>query len=147
MQSLAYFKKFTKIKLIIMCLATLLPIVLVAPLETFIKENFNIEVLVLRYLVVALYEICIILKIVRYILILTRKEYCSMQYTKAIDERNIFIRNKTQNFTIKTILFFNSLALIISGFLEPLIFMVIASESLVIVIIYFAAYLYYRKKY
>lgn len=147
MNNMEHFRKVTKIKLILMCLATLLPIVIVSSLEAFIKKQFGYEFLVLRYLAFALFELAIILKIVNYCLIITNENYCLKIYTKIRDERNIFIRSKIQNITIKTILFLNAIGLICAGFLDPLIFIVLAIETGIIIILYFSAFFYYRKKY
>ena len=147
MNNLPRYKKVTKIKLILMCLATLLPILIVSSLEAFIKKQFGITFLVLRYLVFSLCELSIILKIIHYILILKNEDYCLKVYTKINDERNIFIRAKTHSFTIKTILFINAILLIVFGFIEPLVFIVLASESLLIVIILIISAVYYNKKY
>ena len=135
MNNMEHFRKVTKIKLILMCLATLLPIVIVSSLEAFIKKQFGYEFLVLRYLAFTIFELAIILKIVNYCLIITNENYCLKIYTKIRDERNIFIRSKIQNITI------------CAGFLDPLIFIVLAVETGIIIILYFSAFFYYRKKY
>lgn len=141
------FKRITKIKLVLMCLATLLPILIVASLEAFLQKQFGYTYIILRYLVFALCEISIVLKIISYILILKNKDFCLKVHTKITDERNTFIRSKTSMFTIKSILFLNSLLLIIFGFIDPKIFIVLAAETIGVLIIFFASLYYYRKKY
>ncbi len=147
MNNMTKFIKNTKIKLVLMCLAICLPIIIVASLEAFFEKQFGVTYVVLRYLVFALCEISIILKIVKYILILKNEEYCLKYYTKINDERNIFIKSKTTSFTIKAILFINAILLIIFGFIDPVIFIAIAGETILIIIILFCSLYYNNKKY
>ncbi len=151
MNNIERFVKLTKVKLILMCLATLLPIVIVSSLEAFFDKQFadfpETLFLVLRYIVFALCELSIIFKIISYILIIKKTDFREQVYTKYVDERNTFLKAKTAVFTIKTILFLNSLLLIVFGFTNPIAFIVLAVETLIIVIIYFGSYYYYKKKY
>ncbi len=142
------FLKATKIKLVLACLATLLPVIIVSSLEAILKEQFNYELLVLRYLVFGILEAAIIFKIAIYSLIIGSEKWRIKLYTKYNDERNAFIKTKSYNLVIKTILFLNALFMIVAGYYkQPHFFFLLSIECILILLIYGICYLYYRKKY
>ena len=147
MTDLETFKKHTKRKLIVMYLATLLPITLVIVLVLALKEQVSMALVVTRYLLFAAIEAIIVAKIVNYHLILGKPEYCEKAYTALIDERNSFIRMKTLNLSFKIVAFVTGVLAIVFGFTNEYMFYVALAELAIMLLSYIFVKIYYIKKY
>lgn len=142
-------KKITKIKLVIMSLATILPIVLVSVLGPTEVKFFDAPgyLKILRYSVFFITEGVIIYKIVGYIRVLTSKEYFDNLLIKKKDERLIFIKQRYQSFSLKLILYLLVIAVIVSGFLNEVVFLTVLSTIGVLLITMGITFIYYDKKF
>ena len=152
MENLDHLKKSAKLKLIIMCLSTLLPVILAIMLE-FVFPNLNTpnsaipDLVFARYGILVLLEAYIVMKIVNYIKILTSIDYASAEVVKKNDERNKFIKLKTESMTIKVFIYIIGVALIATAFIDRYIFYTLLGVLLAVIIIYFSVLIYYTKKY
>ncbi len=147
MTDLETFKKHAKRKLIVMYLATLLPIMLVVILEFALKQEVSMGLVVTRYLLLAAIEAIIVGKIINYHLILAKTDYCEKRYTETIDERNLFIKMKTLNLSFKIVAFITGVLAIIFGFINEHMFYVALAELGIMLLSYIFVKIYYIKKY
>lgn len=147
MTDLETFKKHAKRKLIVMYLATLLPIMLVIILEFALKQEVSMGLVVTRYLLLAAIETIIVSKIINYHLILAKADYCEKRYTETIDERNLFIKMKTLNLSFKIVAFITGVLAIIFGFINEYMFYVALAELGIMLLSYIFVKIYYIKKY
>ncbi len=151
MESLEHLRKVSKIKLIIMSLSTILPIVILLVLELVAlpvgKESAFSDLILLRYGILVLLEGYIGIKISNYIRILTNVDYASNEIIKRNDERNRFIRLKTESMTIKIAIYSLAIAMIVAAFIHRMVFYTLLIVLLVYLVVYFIVKLYYWKKY
>ena len=142
-------KKVSKIKLIIMSITTLLPIAILICMELIpnLKESAVSDLIIFRYGIFVLLEGYIGIKIYVYAKILLDVDFASNELVKRNDERISFIKLKTNAFTIKLVIFLLGIALIITAFINRVIFYTLLSVLLVIIIIYIAVRIYYSRKY
>jgi hypothetical protein len=149
MENLDHLKKTSKIKLIIMCLATILPIVLIVVFELIPNhENSAVaDLIIIRYGILVLLEGYIGLKIYSYIKILTSIDFAQTEVIKRNDERNKYIKLKTESMTIKICLYLLGIALLVTAFINRFIFYTLIGVLLVGVIVFTIVKIYYSKKY
>ena len=152
MENQEHLLKWTKIKLIIMSLSTILPILLLVTfqfwIEDLLQEGSAVnDLVVFRYGIFVLLEGYIGLKIAKYAKILTSVDYASSEIIRKNDERNKFIKLKTESFTIKILLYLMGIALIVTAFINRYIFYTLLGVLLVNLVVYFIVKLYYSKKY
>ena len=86
-------RKHTIGKLIVMSLATLLPIIayfVLGAIYRFFNSPEKIDLVVLRLLVLIIFELAIAFKIVLYIRIIASEEFANKYFIKKNDERNIY---------------------------------------------------------
>ncbi len=149
MENIEHLKKTSLIKLIIMCLATILPIVLLVIFELIPnrEESALADLIIIRYGILVLLEGYIGLKIYKYIKILNSIDYAQNEVIKRNDERNKFIKLKTESMTIKICIYALGIALIVTAFINRFIFYTILGVVLFAVICFIVVNLYYTKKY
>lgn len=149
METLEHLRKFTRIKLIIMSLSTILPILILFIMEL-IPENENsavYDLIIFRYGILVLLEGYIGIKISVYIRILANVDYASNELLKKNDERNKFIKLKTDSLALKIAIYMLGIALIITAFINRFIFYTLFFVLLTYIVIYLFVKLYYWKKY
>lgn len=151
MENIEHLKKNAKLKLLIMSLSTLLPILLLILLQVlaanFKEDSALPDLVVFRYGIFVLFEGYIGFKISVYIRILTNADFASNEVLKRNDERNKFIKLKTNAMSLKIFVYVIGIALIITAFLSRIAFYSLLSMLLVYLIIYLFVKLYYCKKY
>ena len=152
MENQEHLIKMTKIKLIIMSLSTILPILLLLIFQFWINNLFQegtvvYDLIVFRYGIFVLLEGYIGLKIAKYVKILTSVDYASSEVIRKNDERNKFIKLKTESFTIKILIYMMGIALIVTAFINRYIFYTLLGVLLVNLVVYFIVKIYYSKKY
>lgn len=149
MENLDHLKKTSKIKLIIMSLATILPIVLIVVFELIPNhENSAVaDLIIIRYGILVLLEGYIGLKIINYIKILTSIDFAQAEVVKRNDERNKYIKLKTESMTIKICIYLLGIALLVTAFIDRFIFYTLIGVLLVGVIVFSIVKIYYSKKY
>ena len=132
-----------------MSLATILPIILILVLGPKEVKFFDAPgyLKILRYFVFFITEGVIIYKIVGYIRVLTSKEYFDNVLIKKKDERLIFIKQRYQSFSLKLILYLLVIAVIVSGFLNEVVFLTVLSTIGVLLITMGITFIYYDKKF
>ncbi len=142
--------KTTKYKLIIMLLASVLPIIFIAFFEPLIEDRLNKitwDMVLIRWIIFVFFEGAIIWKNILYFRILSNTEYAEQVLVKRKDERLIFVKQKTFTLEYKIILFVVSCALVVTGFINPYIFYTLLAVNLFILISAAIVKLYYNKKY
>lgn len=139
--------RLTTIKLIIGCLATILPILIITILPPYLEENIADIVSPLRYILFILLEGVIIWKIIKYVRILKNEEYANNVYIKAKDERIIFLKMKAVILTFKITLYSVTIATLICGFLNEMLFYGLGSVLVLSSVTLFITGIYYNKKY
>ena len=149
MENLDHLKKTSKIKLIIMSLATILPIILLVVLELIphSEESALADLIIIRYGILVLLEGYIGIKIYNYIKILTSVDFTQSEVIKRNDERNKFIKLKTESMTIKICIYALGISLLVTAFINRFIFYTLISVLLFAVITFVIVKLYYTKKY
>ena len=149
MENLDHLKKTSKIKLIIMSLATILPIVLIVVFELIPNhENSAVaDLIIIRYGILVLLEGYIGLKIINYIKILTSIDFAQAEVVKRNDERNKYIKLKTESMTIKICIYLLGISLLVTAFINRFIFYTLIGVLLVGVIVFSIVKIYYSKKY
>ena len=149
MENLDHLKKTSKIKLIIMSLATILPIILLVVLELIphSEESALADLIIIRYGILVLLEGYIGIKIYNYIKILTSVDFAQAEVIKRNDERNKFIKLKTESMTIKICIYALGISLLVTAFINRFIFYTLISVLLFAVITFIIVKLYYNKKY
>ncbi len=147
MKTLEVLLKHTKLKLIVMSLAFLVPIILFASFSAVIEQHAKVSFEVFKYLTLIFVEAGIGYKIVRYVLVLVKPNFAEYELTKINDERNTFIRMKALNLCFKIVLFINAIAAIVIAFINEVSFYVIVIEILIMLICYFLTLIYFSKKY
>ena len=150
METFDHLKKMAKIKLIIMSLSTLLPIAILLIFEL-IKPESNgsalSDLVIFRYGIFVLLEGYIGMKIATYIRILTNIDFATAEHVKRNDERNKFIKLKTDAMTIKISIYVLGIALIVTEFINRFIFYTLLSVLVVYLVSYLFVKFYYCKKY
>ena len=103
-----------------MSLSTLLPILILVFMELIPenKESAVYDLIIFRYGIFVLLEGYIGIKIANYIRILTNVDYASNELIKKNDERNKYIRLKTESLTIKIAIYTLGIALIVTAFIN-----------------------------
>ncbi len=152
MENQEHLLKMTKIKLVIMSLSTILPILLLVTFQFWIEDLLQegsvvYDLIVFRYGIFVLLEGYIGLKIAKYAKILTSVDYASSEIIRKNDERNKFIKLKTESFTIKILIYLMGIALIVTAFINRYVFYTLLGVLLVNLVVYFIVKFYYCKKY
>ena len=143
-------RKTTKIKLIIMSLSTLLPIIILLTMDLIPNINQNSalpDLIIFRYGILALLEGYIGVKICIYIRILANNDFAEAEVIKRNDERNKYIKMKSYAMTIKGSLYLLGIALIVTAFINRMIFYTLLGVLLAGLIVYFIELIYYANKY
>lgn len=143
-------RKTTKIKLIIMSLSTLLPIIILLTMDLIPNINQNSalpDLIIFRYGILALLEGYISVKICIYIRILANNDFAEAEVIKRNDERNKYIKMKSYAMTIKVSLYLLGIALIVTAFINRMIFYTLLGVLLAGLIVYFIELIYYANKY
>lgn len=143
-------RKTTKIKLIIMSLSTLLPIIILLTMDLIPNINQNSalpDLIIFRYGILALLEGYIGVKICIYIRILVNNDFAEAEVIKRNDERNKYIKMKSYAMTIKVSLYLLGIALIVTAFINRMIFYTLLGVLLAGLIVYFIELIYYANKY
>lgn len=149
METLEHLRKISKIKLIIMSLSTILPILILFIMEL-IPENENsavYDLIIFRYGILVLLEGYIGIKITGYVRILVNVDYASNELLKKNDERNKFIKLKTDSLALKIAIYMLGIALIITAFINRFIFYTLFFVLFTYIVVYLFVRLYYWKKY
>ncbi len=150
METFDHLKKMAKIKLIIMSLSTLLPIAILLIFELIRPESEGSalsDLVIFRYGIFVLLEGYIGMKIATYIRILTNIDFATAEHVKRNDERNKFIKLKTDAMTIKISIYVLGIALIVTAFINRFIFYTLLSVLVVYLVSYLFVKFYYCKKY
>lgn len=150
METFDHLKKMAKIKLIIMSLSTLLPIAILLIFELIRPESEGSalsDLVIFRYGIFVLLEGYIGMKIATYIRILTNIDFATAEHVKRNDERNKFIKLKTDAMTIKISIYALGIALIVTAFINRFIFYTLLSVLVVYLVSYLFVKFYYCKKY
>ena len=149
MENLDHLKKTSKIKLVIMCLATVLPIILLITFELIPhnEESALADLIIIRYGILVLLEGYIGIKIYNYIKVLTSVDFAQAEVIKRNDERNKFIKLKTESMTIKICIYALGIALLATAFINRFIFYTILGVVGFACITFLIVKLYYTKKY
>src|SRR5574344_1132672 len=132
-------RKTTKIKLIIMSLSTLLPIIILLTMDLIPNINQNSalpDLIIFRYGILALLEGYIGVKICIYIRILANNDFAEAEVIKRNDERNKYIKMKSYAMTIKVSLYLLGIALIVTAFINRMIFYTLLGVLLAGLIVY-----------
>ncbi|MDE6584002.1 MAG: hypothetical protein K2K15_01245 [Anaeroplasmataceae bacterium] len=143
-------RKGIRTRLIVMSLATVLPIILLILFNLpFFKNRFVVysDLFVLRYAIFVLLEGYIGVKIYRYIRFFCDAEYADLFILRKTDERLNFIRLKTNAMVIKIFIYLCGIALIIAGFFNSVVFYTLLSVLGLMLVIYLFVFIYYLKKY
>lgn len=143
-------RKHTIGKLIVMSLATLLPIIayfVLGAIYRFFNSPEKMDLVVLRLLVLIIFELAIAFKIVLYIRIIASEEFANKYFIKKNDERNIYIRQRTTSFTMKLSLYLMGVGMVVAGFYSKPIFYALGAIIICEIIIYIFTHLYFSKKY
>ena len=143
-------RKHTIGKLIVMSLATLLPIIayfVLGAIYRFFNSPEKMDLVVLRLLVLIIFELAIAFKIVLYIRIIASEEFANKYFIKKNDERNIYIRQRTTSFTMKLSLYLMGVGMVVAGFYSKAIFYALGAITICEIIIYIFTHLYFSKKY
>lgn len=143
-------RKTTKIKLIIMSLSTLLPIIILLTMDLIPNINQNSalpDLIIFRYGILALLEGYIGVKICIYIRILANNDFAEAEVIKRNDERNKYIKMKSYAMTIKVSLYLLGIALIVTAFINRMIFYTLLGVLLAGLIVYLIELIYYANKY
>lgn len=143
-------RKHTIGKLIVMSLATLLPIIayfVLGAIYRFFNSPEKMDLVVLRLLVLIIFELAIAFKIVLYIRIIASEEFANKYFIKKNDERNIYIRQRTTSFTMKLSLYLMGVGMVVAGFYSKAIFYALGAIIICGIIIYIFTHLYFSKKY
>ena len=143
-------RKHTIGKLIVMSLATLLPIIayfVLGAIYRFFNSPEKMDLVVLRLLVLIIFELAIAFKIVLYIRIIASEEFANKYFIKKNDERNIYIRQRTTSFTMKLSLYLMGVGMVVAGFYSEAIFYALGAIIICEIIIYIFTHLYFSKKY
>lgn len=143
-------RKHTIGKLIVMSLATLLPIIayfVLGAIYRFFNSPEKMDLVVLRLLVLIIFELAIAFKIVLYIRIIASEEFANKYFIKKNDERNIYIRQRTTSFTMKLSLYLMGVGMVVAGFYSKAIFYALGAIIIGEIIIYIFTHLYFSKKY
>ncbi len=141
-------RKSTKIKLVFMILAIIVPLALVTVLTAIKRKGVDqTTVAVLRYVIAFAGESFILYKIIYYIAILKSDNYAEKVLIVKNDERLIFIKQKYSSFSIKLILFLVLIGVIISGFINTTVFYTLLGVMVVMIISILSSIIFYKKKY
>lgn len=143
------FIKVTKAKLVVMCLSSILPILVITVLPPMLNEHFKVyaDIKALRYVIFALVEGVIIFKIIRYIRILKDSNYRNSAYVKLHDERLVFVKMKSCAMSIKIILYVLSIFTVAFGFVNASIFYTLLAVLGLVIVVMVSTSFYYHKKY
>lgn len=136
-------------KLVVMSLATLLPLVLVAILGIvydFFKGEQALDLKIFRYVVLVVFETVIIYKIAIYIRIIASKTWAEKYFIKKHDERCIYIKQRTSTFTLKMVLYLCALGMVVTGFINKTLFYCFGGVIAVTLLTLLLTYLYFSKK-
>ncbi len=149
MENMDHLRKTSKIKLVIMSLATILPIILLVVFELIpnIENSAVADLIIIRYGILVLLEGYIGIKIYNYIKILTSVDYAQAEIIKRNDERNKFIKLKTESMTIKICIYALGIAILVTAFINRWIFYTLISVLLFAIITFVIVKIYYSKKY
>lgn len=139
----------TKIKLIFMSISIVLPIVLYFILDPLLEDYWQVglDVEIVRIIILVALEAFVIWKEVFYIRILKSDDYALKIMTKKNDERLIFIRQKYSTYSLKQFAFLLCIAIIVTGFINKIVFYSLVITLVVLIITVFITTLYYKKKY
>lgn len=141
------FRKSTLTKVIVMSLSTLLPIVMIALFENLLHQEMYKALIVIRYIIFGFFELLVVFKIIKYILILTREDFCSKQYILNQDERLVFVKQRSLSIAFKTVIFTSGVLLIASCYFSEEAFYMILIIFVIAILTYLFSRLYYKKKY
>lgn len=151
MESLERLRKSAKIKLIIASLAVALPIILLVLLEVFRHDvsNFAVltDLLIIRYVVFIAVELFLVYKIYTYVSIIKNDTYANKFLIKKNDERNVYIKMKTDSKTVEIILYALGIGLICTAFTERSIFYILLVVFACLIVTWLIIRLWYTKKY
>lgn len=139
----------TKIKLIFMSISIVLPIVLYFILDPLLEDYWQVglDVEIVRIIILVALEAFVIWKEVFYIRILKSDDYALKIMTRKNDERLIFIRQKYSTYSLKQFAFLLCIAIIVTGFINKIVFYSLVITLVVLIITVFITTLYYKKKY
>ena len=133
-----------------MSLSTLLPIIILLTMDLIPNINQNSalpDLIIFRYGILALLEGYIGVKICIYIRILANNDFAEAEVIKRNDERNKYIKMKSYAMTIKVSLYLLGIALIVTAFINRMIFYTLLGVLLAGLIVYFIELIYYANKY
>lgn len=142
------FLKHKKIKLGVVSVSTILPILVIIFFEALHLEESALGTFDwIRYVIFAFIETWLILKIINYIKIIVDEEHAKDVYIKLNDEREAFVKQRATVLTLKLALYFSTVALLIFGFINQLVFYTIIVFLVLIFVSFMISSIYYRKKY
>ena len=101
----------------------------------------NNQFLVLYHIVFIIY------KVAYYGRILASDEYAKKVLIKKNDERLIFIKQKYSLFTVKMVVFLMLIAIIVSGFINTIVFVTLLITLAIVGLTWLITMIYYKNKY
>lgn len=151
MEDLLRLKKMSKIKLVFTSIGLIVPLILLVILELFSRDIESFEVLadlvVFRYAIFLMVEVFLIYKIYNYISVLHSDDFANKLLIKKNDERNNYIRMKTNSKVIEIVLYLLCIALISTAFYKREVFYTLLSVFIGIILTFVITHIWYTKKY
>lgn len=151
MEDIVRLKKMAKIKLIVTSLGLLLPLLLLIILEIYstVISKFEVltDLLIFRYAIFIILEVFLIYKIYTYISIGHNEEYANKFLIAKNDERNSYIKMKTNSKTVELVLYFLGIGLISTAFTQRMIFYTLLAVFICFILTYLITRLWYSKKF
>ena len=142
------YRKRTIIKMLFMIAGFVLPIAVESILVPIYKNKLtNLGFLIAGLIVLILFEAWVVYKIIVYIRVLSSKEFAEKRYITLYDERNSFIRQKTNSFTLKCVLYGVSLGAVVFGTINQYVFITLLATAIVLLVVYSFTLIYYKNKY
>ena len=136
------YRKHTIIKLIFMLIGFFIPIAVEAILIPVYKNQLTeLGYKIAGAVVLLLFEAWVVTKVVTYVRIISSKDFAEAKYISLYDERNAFIKQKTNSFTVKFILYASLLGMVVAGTINKYVFITLISVAGVLLLTYFITYI------
>ena len=142
------YRKHTVIKLVFMIIGFFLPIIAEAILIPVYQNKLTeLGFKVAGVIALVLFEAWVLTKIIIYIRIIISKEFAERKFISLYDERTLFIKQKTNSFTVKFLLYALLLGTVVSGTINQYVFITLVSVAGLLIATYLITYFYYNRKY
>lgn len=141
-------RKHTIGKLVVMSLSTILPILLWFVVGYFCKDKYEEyeSLMVYRLIILLIAEGLICLRIATYIRIIVSEEWATNYFISKRDERNTYIRFRSQTFSRKLMLYGETIAMIVTGFINQILFWTLGIIVICTVLTDLIAHFYFSRK-